>query len=615
MASRRWPRSVAAVAAALVAALSVAGCVSMPSAGPVQAYPVTQSPNAQAQPYVQIVPGPPQPGWNPQQIVEGFLTASASFADNGQVARDYLTPQASAEWKPFSSWTADVYKEGPNPSPPVYSRAPKANPTAKASDPPKGKPSPPPQTAAVTITGKLQAKLAGNGSYATAIPSEPGPSPVFRLVNLDGQWRIQQAPPELLLTADSFANDYQLRNLYFFDPQTKYLVPDPVYVPLQATPASLMYGLVTDLIRQPLDWLANGTRTAFPTGTTLIGGVTLDGTAAVVNLGGAIAHASTAVKNQVSAQLISTLVGTGQGGQAVQSVEVQTNGKPFFPDNGQGTPVQTQSMYHPQYGASQTFYYLGAGETLYSQAGPDGKPVDIGKVDIGRTAGSIEQIAVSRDGDYLAVVTASGELWTGPYGGKLTKRTGSEYSSISWGPNDDLWATTNGQVEVLLPGNHLVQVQVSGPGNGNVTALEVAPDGVRVAMISGDDVLEFGAIAWQQTLRQPQPGAQIWVSPFSVETVASFETVTWYGPDFVITLANPGPTPSVTEYPVNGGNSTAIATVPDMGSISASWGHALIAGLPDGHMISDANLTGSWDPVTAPGTTTPVTGTSPVYPG
>ena len=45
-----------------------------------------------------------------------------------------------------------------------------------------------------------------------------------------------QAPPYLLLTSDSFQYDYQLRNLYFFDPTDSYLVPDPVYVPLQATP-------------------------------------------------------------------------------------------------------------------------------------------------------------------------------------------------------------------------------------------------------------------------------------------------------------------------------------------------------------------------------------------
>ena len=46
-------------------------------------------------------------------------------------------------------------------------------------------------------------------------------------------------------------------------------MPDPVYVPVQATTASLMDGLVNDLITPPGDWLSGGaTTTAFPPKTT-----------------------------------------------------------------------------------------------------------------------------------------------------------------------------------------------------------------------------------------------------------------------------------------------------------------------------------------------------------
>ena len=56
-------------------------------------------------------------------------------------------------------------------------------------------------------------------------------------MKLNGQWRIAVAPSALLLTSDSFQNDYQPTKLYFFDPAGRILVPDPVYVPLQAGPA------------------------------------------------------------------------------------------------------------------------------------------------------------------------------------------------------------------------------------------------------------------------------------------------------------------------------------------------------------------------------------------
>jgi WD40 repeat protein len=590
---------VLAVAAALAAALSVAGCVSIPSAGPVQTYPVTQGTDAQAQPYAQEYSGPPQPGWPPQAIVEGFLTASASVG-NEQVAREYLTTQAN--WNP-TLWSAIVYKTEPTVSLPSFAPAAAPKPTAKASGTATATATAKaasPQMATVTINGKIQATLYGNGSYAVA-SSEPPNLPTFELVKVGGQWRISVVPQELLLTADSFTSDYQLRNLYFFDPSTKYLVPDPVYVPLQATPAELMDGLVKELIKQPGDWLAKGaTSTAFPTGTTLLGDVTLDGVTAEVNLGGAaIARATEPVMSEVSGQLLRTLSGTGQGGQAVQCVTVLRNGKAWMPSDSQNNPVQCTSGYNPASGASGTFYYLGADGQVFSQAGASAKPVEVERIST-----AINEIAVSPDGKYLAAVAQNGDLYTGPLGRPLTKRGGTGYTSVSWAPNDDLYATENSQMVVLLPGsNRLVQVN----GIDGVTALAVAPDGVRVAVIFGGQLLEFGAVSWQLG-KHGQQSAQINVSPFNVQGLVTFQAVTWYGSDNVIALANQGLAPSVTEYPVDGGPSTPIPAVPGMQSISASYGSALIAGLSPGHMVMDASLTGSWVPL-------PGDGSSPVYPG
>ncbi|MGH3262165.1 MAG: LpqB family beta-propeller domain-containing protein, partial [Trebonia sp.] len=72
-------RSRGVLGVLLVVGLAATGCVSMPSGGPVASYPVTQGTAAQNQPYVQIQPQPPGADWTPEQIVEGFLTASASW--------------------------------------------------------------------------------------------------------------------------------------------------------------------------------------------------------------------------------------------------------------------------------------------------------------------------------------------------------------------------------------------------------------------------------------------------------------------------------------------------------------------------------------------------------
>jgi len=129
---------------ALAIAVPAAGCVSMASGGPVLSYAVTQGPGAQSQHYQQIYPQPPRNGWTPEEIVRGFLTASASFANHQQVAREYMTPRASRDWNP--NWSAIVFSKGPNVTAAAY-------------------PATGPRTSAqVEVTGTEQANLSGSGS-------------------------------------------------------------------------------------------------------------------------------------------------------------------------------------------------------------------------------------------------------------------------------------------------------------------------------------------------------------------------------------------------------------------------------------------------------------------
>jgi Lipoprotein LpqB beta-propeller domain/Sporulation and spore germination len=613
-----------AAALGLLLAASLAGCVSMPSAGPVLSYAVTQGPGGQAQPYYQSIPQSPGRNWTPSQIVQGFLTAAASFGSSQQVAREYLTPEFSKHWKP--DWSAIVFSKGPTVASvavPAGSSAatPTASPTAKPASSAKKSP-PKPQTATVMVTGKVQANLLGSGSYA--VPSASGGTvPVsFDLVKAaDGQWRISDSsePTLLLLTSYQFSIDYQQRNLYFFDPSLRVLVPDPVYAPLQATPADLMRQLVKDLIQPPKDWLFRATQTAFPLGTT-VGAVTLDGTGATVNLGGALgkvpAKAAQQVMSQVSSQLLSTLTGTGQGGPAVKTVEVVVDGKPWVPLGAQGSAVQTTPQYTPPKPAKTgVFYYVDHAGYLVRQVGTQGKPLEVSRIGPGFT-----QIAVSPDGRYLAALRGSpqggGTLFTGPVGGPLVKR-GAAYNSMSWDPSDELWATSGDQVFVLRgqvsqgPQGQAVPVDVvnaDGVPPGSFSGIRIAPDGVRVAIIVGTDLLNFGAIVPKvtDTAHPSVASDKIVLSPFYVAAPGTvFSEVTWYGPDNVITLSTPGP--ALTEYPVNGGSSTPIPPPPGIATITASLGWPLVAGVAKLGMMADESLAGVWSSIDK--------GVAPAYPG
>ena len=105
-------------------------------------------------------------------------------------------------------------QDGPNVADPVYPSVAK---NTKNTKEPKN-----PTTATVQVNGTIQATLKGNGNYAVPSAATTGSSSYaplpFQLVKHGNQWRISFAPPEVLLTSDSFAHDYQLRNLYFFDP-------------------------------------------------------------------------------------------------------------------------------------------------------------------------------------------------------------------------------------------------------------------------------------------------------------------------------------------------------------------------------------------------------------
>ncbi|HTU72176.1 MAG TPA: LpqB family beta-propeller domain-containing protein [Trebonia sp.] len=598
-------RGLAALLVALGLSVATAGCVSMPGGGPVQPYPVAQGAEAPNQNYYQVVPQPPAQNATPSQIVAGFLAAGASFAGQQQVAREYLTPQASREWKPI--WSATVYKAGP---------------TVSSARLAAGR-----DTASVTVGGSPQATLSSHGKYAVQGETPNKKTYRYDLVkNSSGQWRISNAHDNpLLLTSTEFSIDYQLADLYFFDPSRHYLVPDPVYVPLQATQGALVNGLVQDLINQPTDWLgeaeapSTATYSAFPARTSLQGAVSVDGGTASVNLtGSAISRASLTVKQQISAQLLCTLTGACQGQQQqVKSVALYINGHAFVPPGAAGNPVQHQAQYQPAATSKASgLYYLTASGQLEMLAKPQAKPVTLASVGPGSSS-----LAVSPDGKYLALLR-KGNLYTGTVGGAslASRGPGSGITSLSWDSSDHLWVANGGAVFVLTatpgkPASSPVPVSIfssSYPNNScgsnpnDVTALRVAPDGVRVAMVYGgsQETLAFGAIA--RSGPSTQPLIVVNLSPFFVcKAAGAFTSLSWYGADDVVALSGSGS--AVTDYPVNGGTPTPLeAPQAASTSITASAGFGLVVA-GRGTISSAAGLSSAWGSLGA--------GLSPAFPG
>jgi hypothetical protein len=115
-------------------ALAVTGCVSIPNAGPVLSYPVAEQTGGQNGQNLQFTAQLPGTDWTPQEIVRGFLIATAANQD--QVAREYLAAGESTRWNPQQTTTTYVYKTTPNVLSPVPPQ-PTATAPSRRSCPPR----------------------------------------------------------------------------------------------------------------------------------------------------------------------------------------------------------------------------------------------------------------------------------------------------------------------------------------------------------------------------------------------------------------------------------------------------------------------------------------------
>src|ERR1700748_3957655 len=101
--SRRWPARVRSTwRACLLAGLaaSVAGCVGMPNSGSPGTFSATPQDTSQDSDFIGAVPAGPQSGWDPSDIVLGFLNATVSYPAYSGIAHEYLARSVPSSWAP-----------------------------------------------------------------------------------------------------------------------------------------------------------------------------------------------------------------------------------------------------------------------------------------------------------------------------------------------------------------------------------------------------------------------------------------------------------------------------------------------------------------------------------
>jgi hypothetical protein len=599
-----WGLRSARPAGGLVGALLVvlvSGCATAPSGGAPQRL---EGQGGQQESFVQPLPPPgPNPRWNPSDVVQGFLAASANFELDPAAARAYLAPHVPLPWSTNGG------------QPPVVTVV---NPTVSTSSPgPTDKRisgGPPMWT--VKVTGQRLATLSSRGDYLYLPGTE---TYTFQLGDYNGQWLIQQLPGQpgqnpLLLSETEFEQVFQPRNLYFFGPQDgpsqNYLVPDPVFVPLEAAGATDASSLATELVQGLLHvpgsqatWLSQATYTGFPLGATLAQpGVTISNLTARVSL--VIPGASTPAElSQMYAQLDETLTSSAYSPPIVQHVQLVVNGKVEHVGIG---PANVPAIGSASANAAVDPLYFAAPGLVYSWSGggpsrvltPDLLPPTSAITAVAASPGPNPNLAVAvpyRQGCEVFVGRADEptrfEDWD------LTS-TGGVCSSLSWDNGSDLWMVAGSDIWVLQFSTHYpvyvqypAPVQVDPPTNvpkAQVLALRIAPDGVRAALLvrtGNENEMLLAAVTYSTgnvTFASGRPVGTDVVNPTAIS---------WYKPDDLIALAGS----DLWEVPLTGGQSSSLTYVPSgTVAISTAGSNALAIRTAAGQVYTSPTPGDAW---------------------
>ena len=229
--------------AGLLGCLAVAatGCVGIPDTGPIVDAEPSVGPGEGLALYND--PPSPTPGAPPTDIVKGFLDAQTAIPLQTNTAKEFLTTEEAATWRPSQrtiTYAAASIPEGSN-------------------------------RVSVELDGANQ--IDPRGSWLGPLPPDDQELG-FTMARQDGEWRIDDAPDALVVPEPWFSQAYRRVSLYYLDPTAEILIPEPVFVPRGDQLAS---SLVDALLKGPFRRLARVQRSAIPPGLELDLSVSLSG--------------------------------------------------------------------------------------------------------------------------------------------------------------------------------------------------------------------------------------------------------------------------------------------------------------------------------------------------
>lgn len=265
---------------AVVSAIALAGCSSIPTSSPVGHIEADSAdPGAEGA----RIPDGPEPGDSVSAIVRGFLAAGAGTGNNFSVARSFLTEAEAQEWSPQESVSLM----------PNDTDLDKLN-VGVTSD-----------NKTLTISVPVVGLVDSSGVYSS---TESGTQSTleFSMRQENGEWRISSAPNGLLMSQADFQTVFLNYSLEFFTSDYSYLVSDSRwFLRSSSTPTALS----NELLNGPAPYLAGAVITAIPDGAKLSGSnvVTIENGVAKIALDSQDPAPTDREKGLIRQQISSTL--------------------------------------------------------------------------------------------------------------------------------------------------------------------------------------------------------------------------------------------------------------------------------------------------------------------
>ncbi|MCL2652374.1 MAG: LpqB family beta-propeller domain-containing protein [Propionibacteriaceae bacterium] len=447
----------------LLLVLTLTGCSLIPTSGSVQQ--VDQPPVGGGAPRVDIEPATPVEDGTPDQILGGFLAAVWSGnANRFNVARQYLTPQAALDWDPAAQVT--IYDSNGH-APTVTDQS------AKLKAPVLG----------VVVDGRF-----------TAV-NQPDYSQDFEMTKVNGQWRIGNPGPGIIISSYAFKQAFKAVPVYFFDPSLDHLMTENLYMNWgDATPTATVEGLLNG----PSAWLSPAAVTVIPPQTKLaVSSVPVESGVAQLTLSSEIQGLSESQKVQMVSQIWWTL---HESFPTITGLTITVDGTTFAVPGSVGGVVRqsTVNAYAPvDLTGSTAEFGLLADSTLTQLSSVDGAtPAPIAGP-LGTAWGDTPTgLAIGLDGVSVAL-TSPTSLWIGSITSssppaKAFDAPGLTRPQIN---QDGVWAVSQGPTPAMWlvgpsgPPQHADLTDLAG---ATVTAFRVAPDRTRVAVVAsigGQDVV------------------------------------------------------------------------------------------------------------------------------